>query len=112
MRLLFQIAGERVEPRLPEFPVVREPFRGSAQRCGRQFAGDDAARFFPRDESGILEHAQMFDKPRQRHAERLRKLAHGTAAGGERREYAPARRVGERGEYAIKSGIVILNHIV
>ena len=103
--LLFKIAGKRVEPRLPELSVVCDPFCGVAQRLRRQCAGDDAPRLVSFEQPRVLQDAQMLHEAGQRHVKRLREITHRLTAVREPRQDTPARRVGERGKYAVESGI-------
>lgn len=66
---------------------------------------------------GALEDRNVFHESGQRHRSVLRKLAHRGGAAGKTVEDRAARRVGERGEYAVKRrsarGIcLIVNHTV
>ncbi len=55
----------------------------------------------------------MLHDRRKRDGKRLRKLADRNAiALAELRDQSPPRRVGKRGEGAIESGVLILNHMV
>jgi hypothetical protein len=110
--LVLKVTGEGVEPLVPEFPVPFEPLHGLPHRIGRKHAVDHAALLFPLEESGVLQYAQVLHEAGQRHVERLRERAYGTAAGGERREYAPSRRVGQRRENCVERLRTRLNHMV
>jgi hypothetical protein len=92
---------------------MRQPVHGVFHRRCIQPAGNRAAGLGARDEPGIGENIEMFHDGGKRNRERPRKLAHRDillfAETGEERA---ARRIGERGEGAVESGIAKLNHMV
>lgn len=113
--MLLQKCGEAVELLGPEPLVTIEPLHRLLHRGGGEFACDLAPRFAARDQAGIRENVEMLHDRGQRHVEWFGQFADGNAvlfveAGEER---AP-RRVSERAEHAVESGILgdvlILNH--
>ena len=107
-----QISLERIQPRFPEQPVAFEPVPGFPHRAGSEHAIDHTALFLALDEPGVLEHVQVLHESRQRHVERPCKLGHRAPAANERRQYAPARRVGQGREHRVEARRSIVNHKV
>ena len=80
-----------------------EPLERALERAALQTATHDAADLVARDEPGILQDAQMLDKTRQRHPERLGQLADRMLAVAELRQHGAPRRIGERAEYGVET---------
>ena len=89
-----------------------EPLERALERAALQTATHHAADLVARDEAGILQDAQMLDKTRERHPERLGQRADRMLAVAELRQHGAPRRIGERAEYGIETGGVIVNHLV
>ena len=78
----------------------------------RELAADDPAFLGPRDEPGILEHAQVFQETGQGHFVRGGELADGKVVAGERLEHSAAGAIGKRGKNHVELIVAILNHKV
>lgn len=111
MRTL-KIVSESVEPRLPEPPVGRDPGCGILHRFRLEPAPDFAPALLARNEVGVGEHRKVLGHRRQRHVKRRGERGDRASAARELRENRAPRRVGERGESAIKRTVFILNHMV
>lgn len=109
-----QVAGERVEARLPEPAVALDPAGGILHRAR---AADEPAAAYPavlrmRDEARALEDAQMLVDAGERDSERTRQFGDGGIAPREPGEDRPARGVGECREGGVEPPVFILNHMV
>jgi len=100
--LLIEIAGERVEFLGPELFVLGDPRGGFLHGLGLQRAADDAPFLGALEQSGVLEHAQVFHETWQRHVVGRRQLGHRTAAVLERCKNLAPRAIGERGKEAVE----------
>lgn len=56
--------GERVEPRLPELPVMLEPQRRVLERSGIEAAAHRAPRLLAMHEARALQHGEMLQDAR------------------------------------------------
>jgi hypothetical protein len=90
-----------------------EPVHGLLHGFGRQLAGDRAAHLLPREKTRILEHVEMLHDRRERHRKGPGKLADRQAVARiELSDQRAPRGIGKRSESAVKSGVLILNHVV
>ena len=103
---VIQITPKRIELRHPELLVVRQPHGGLLHGLGGQFAADDPPLFQPRDQAGVLQHAQVLHESRQRHPVRLRQFGHAGAALGEPLHDLAPGRIGKRPEHAVENLLV------
>jgi len=110
--LVIKKTGKRVEALFPELAGVIEPVRRLLHGIRGQGAAHDPARLLAPDEPCVLEDAQVFHEPRQRHGKGAREVSNRAAPGGKLGHHPPARRVGERGEDRVERLALILNHIV
>jgi hypothetical protein len=75
--LIFLHKGcEPVEPFRPEALVTVEPVHGVLHRGGGQLAGNGAACFLPRDQTGVRQHVEMLHDGGKRDGKPPGKLAH------------------------------------
>jgi len=109
---LIEIAGERIELLGPELLVARHPHGGFFHGRGGELAAHHPPLLRPRDEPGVLEHAQVLEEAGKRHLVRVGKLGHRAVAFGERLKHAAPGAVGKRGEHGIELVFRILNHQV
>src|SRR5204863_9951089 len=86
-----------------------QPRADALEGVGHEHAPADTADLLSRDELRLLEQPDVLLHPRQRHSEGLGELADRRAAGAEPFEDGAARRVGEGGESAVDTSL-ILNH--
>lgn len=109
-----QVAGERVEARLPEPAVALDPAGGVLHRAraADEPAAAHAAVLRMRHEPRPLEDTQMLVDAGQRDSERTRQFGDGGIAPREPCEDRPARGVGECREGGVESPVFILNHMV
>lgn len=107
---MVQVTTERIEALVPEAFVARDPGGRGLHGRGIELAAHDAARLGACDQAGRLEHGEVLHEAGQRHAVRLRELAHRGAAGAELLEHAAPRGVGERGEHEVEAAVLTVNH--
>ena len=81
-----------------------QPHNGTLQGTALKLTAHHAAGFFPLDEPGVLQDAQVLDEPGQRHAERLGELANRTLSAAEPRKHRAPRGIGERAEDCVEPG--------
>jgi hypothetical protein len=110
--LSFEICLQPVELDLPERLVALEPFARTLERALPEPATHHAPGLVPLDEPRAFQDAQVLDETGEGHAERLCKLSHGVFSAFESREHGASRGVGERTEYGIEAGGLIVNHLV
>jgi hypothetical protein len=109
-----EVAGERVEARLPEPAVALDPAGGVLHRAR---ASDEPAAAHPavlrmRDEARPLEDAEMLVDAGERDPERTREFGNGGVVPREPGENRAARGVGECREGGVEPPVLILNHMV
>jgi len=109
---LIEIPGERIELLGPELLVARHPHGGFFHGRGGELAAHHPPLLRPRDEPGVLEHAQVLEEAWKRHLVRVGKLGHRAVAFGERLKHAAPGAVGKRCEHGIELVFRILNHQV
>jgi hypothetical protein len=99
---VLEVAGERVELRLPEPPVARDPSCGALHRLRLEPAPDFAPAPHPHHEVGVGEHREVLGHRRQRHVERRGKRGNRMRTKREPGENGAPGRIGERGESPIE----------
>jgi hypothetical protein len=94
---------ESVQLEVPETLVEGQPFERAPQRRGNETTAPFSSFDASLEEAGALEDAQVLRHRRQRHVERLgQRQGRGVAFGGEPRENAASRRIGQRAEDAVE----------
>src|SRR5215469_12873618 len=99
---LAKVLVEAIEAALPVVPVALGPFHNLAQRARLEPARARLCEAAAADESGALEHLQVFGDCRLAHRERPCQFHHTGLALGEPRQDGAASRVGERGERRVE----------
>ena len=110
--LLAQEPVENVEPRGPEALIEGEPLVRARERAGIEAADMGAPAHLALDQAGAFKNLDVLRGRRQRHGERLGKLADGALAGGEFEQHAPAGGVAQRVEDGGQLGRQQFNHVV
>jgi hypothetical protein len=64
--LVVEVPAQRIQPRLPELLVVRQPHGGILQRLRRQLAMHGAPFLGAHDQPGVLQHLQVLHEAGQR----------------------------------------------
>ena len=95
---LMQILIEAIEAQLPMLPVLSYPTCSLLQRLSLEQAGSPLRITPACNESGVLEHLQVFRYGRQAHGKRRCELADRDRAAGDTRENGAPGRIGKRGE--------------
>src|SRR5213079_745927 len=101
-----------VEAFVPAAAVPLEPRRLFLQSARAQLARPHAPDLLRGDEPRLLQNADVLLDARERHVERLGKVRDRSVGSSELLQHATPRGVRERGERSIKSGRLILNHVV
>src|SRR5213076_1853948 len=101
-----------VEAFVPALAVPLEPRRLFLQSARAQPAIPHTPDLLRGDEPRLLQNADVLLHARERHVERLGKVRDRSVGSSELLQNAAPRGVRERGERSIKSGRLILNHMV
>jgi len=75
--------AQEVEPAFPDSAVLGDPVLDRVHRAGVEAAGADPTGLLGTHEPAALEHVEVLQHCRQRHAERRRELAHRGGPPGE-----------------------------
>ncbi len=108
---MFDESAEAIELRVPEHFVMAQPGERAGGRPLPQRATHHPPRLAPRDESGLLQDAEVLDEAGQRHPMRHRQLADGALAVAQLRKDGAPSRIGERAEDGVQRQLIV-NHMV
>src|SRR6516162_1571571 len=90
-----EITIELVEAALPELALPAEPILGELQPVGSELVSAHPACLLRAYKAVLLEHLEMLDEGRERHAIGLGELAHRGPANAQALKHIAPRRVGQ-----------------
>jgi hypothetical protein len=111
-RALAEDVAEAVEAVLPRRSLEAQPLLGAPQAGWIDLAGADASGLLRPNQLARLEHLQVLDRGRNRHAEEARQLAHRGRAAGQALDDRPPVGIGDRVEHLIRDRRLMVKHVL